>query len=74
MLCNWLKNLVPLPQLIRSKTKTRPSDRVRKKVENYAEIFGQIMQKESVDCVEKMPDYAEISKINQVVPSVFSNI
>ena len=40
----------------------RPSDRVQKKMENYVEIFV----KESGDYAEKMPDYAEISKINKL--------
>ena len=51
----------------------RPSDRVQKKMENYAEIFGNTLYyvEESVDYTEKMPDYAEISKINKVVPLAF---
>ena len=44
----------------------RPSDGVRKKMENYAE--------ESDDYAEKTPHYAEISKINKVVSLAFSNI
>ena len=53
----------------------RPSDRVqKKKKENYAEIFGQIIQKRVLIMRKKMPDYAEISKINKVVPSVISNV
>ena len=43
-----------------------PSDRVRKKMKNYAE--------ESVDYAEKTPDYAAISKINKAVPLAFSNV
>ena len=52
----------------------RPSDRVRKKMENYAEIFRQYFAEESDDYGEKTPDYAEISKINQVVFLAFSNV
>ena len=42
-------------------------------MENYAEIFGNTLYyvEESVDYTEKIPDYAEISKINKVVPLAF---
>ena len=52
----------------------RPSDRVQKKMENYAEFFRQYYAEESDNCAEKMPDYAEISKINKTVPFEFFNV
>ena len=36
--------------------------------------FRQYYTEESDDHAEKMPDYAEISKINKVVPLAFSNL
>ena len=50
----------------------RPSDRVRKKMENYAEIFDNIVWKKVTIMRKKTSDYAEISKINQAVPLAFS--
>ena len=52
----------------------RPSHRVRKKMENYAEHFGNIVRKKVMIKREKMPDYAEISKINKTVPLAFFNV
>ena len=40
---------------------------------NYVEIFGQYFAEESDHYAEKTPDYAEISKINKVVPLAFSS-
>ena len=37
-------------------------------MENYAEIFGRLCERESVDYAEKMPDYADISSFNTVFP------
>ena len=45
----------------------RPSDRVRKKMENYAQIFDNIVWKKVTIMQKKTSDYAEISKINQAV-------
>ena len=50
----------------------RPSDRVRKKMENYAQIFDNIVWKKVTIMQKKTSDYAEISKINQAVPLAFS--
>jgi len=38
----------------------RPSDRVQKKIKNYAGIFRHIMPEECVDYAENTLDYAEI--------------
>ena len=44
-------------------------------MENYAEIFGNIMRKKVMIMQKKhRPDYAEISKINRVVPLAFSSV
>ena len=45
-------------------TLIRPSDRVRKKNGKLCRNFWQYYVEESDDYAEKMPDYAEISKIN----------
>ena len=49
----------------------RPSDRVRKKMKNYAEIFGNIMWKKVTIIAEKTPEYAEISKLIKLFPWLF---
>ena len=51
----------------------RPSDRVRKKMENYAEIFGNIMQKK-VTIMQKRRQIMRKFLINKVVPLAFSNV
>ena len=51
----------------------RPSDRVRKKMENYAEIFGNIMQKK-VTIMQKRHQIMRKFLINKVVPLAFSNV
>ena len=43
-------------------------------MENYVDIFLHYYAEESDDYTEKTPDYAEISKINEVVSLAFSNI
>ena len=43
-------------------------------MENYAEIFSNIMRKKCDNYAEKTPDCAEISKINKVVSLAFSNV
>ena len=43
-------------------------------MENYVEIFWPYYAEESDNYAEKMPDYAEICKINEVVPLAFSNV
>ena len=43
-------------------------------MENYAEHFGNIVRKKVMIKREKMPDYAEISKINKTVPLAFFNV
>ena len=60
---------------LKSEGNNRPSDRVRKKMENYAEILGNIMRKK-VTIMRKRRQiiYAEICKINEVVPLAFSNV
>ena len=55
-------------------SKSRPSDRVRKKNGKLCGNFQQYYAEESGDYAEKTPDYAEISKINKVVPLSFSNV
>ena len=40
-------------------------------MENYAEIFSNIMRKKVTIMRKKTPEYAEISKINKVVPLAF---
>ena len=52
----------------------RPSDRVRKKIKNYVEIFRQYYAEESDDYAEKTPDYAEISKLIKLLTWRFSNV
>ena len=53
ILLRLLNTFQPLQNVI------RPSDTVRKKMENYA---------------ENTPDYAEISKVNKVAPLAFLNV
>ena len=43
-------------------------------MENYAEIFGNIVWKKVMIKHKKMPDYVEISKINKTVPLAFFNV
>ena len=53
----------------------RLSVRMRQKMENYAEIFGNILRKKvTIMRIEKTPDYAEICEINKVVPLAFCDI
>ena len=43
-------------------------------MENYADILGNIMQKKVTIMQKRHQIYAEISKINKIVPLAFSNI
>ena len=43
-------------------------------MENYAEIFGNIMRKKVAIMWEKTPDCAEFFKTNKVVPLAFSKV
>ena len=43
-------------------------------MENYVEIFGNIVWKKVTIMQKKTPDYAEISKLNKVLPLLFPNI
>ena len=53
----------------------RPSDRVQKIMENYAEIFGNnYYADESDSYVQNTLDYAKIYKIDKTVPLAFFNV
>ena len=52
----------------------RPSDRVRKKSENYAEIFGNIMRKKVTIMWKRRQIMRKFLQFNNVAPMAFSNI
>ena len=52
----------------------RPSDRVQKKMENYAKIFGNIMWKKVRIMQKRRQIMQKFLKLNKVVPLAFSNV
>ena len=52
----------------------RPSYRVRKKSENYAEIFGNIMRKKVTIMWKRRQIMRKFLQFNNVAPMAFSNI
>ena len=52
----------------------RPSDRVRKKSENYAEIFGNIMRKKVTIMWKRRQIMRKFLQFNNVAPMAFSSI
>ena len=53
---------------------SRLSDRVRKKMENHAEIFGNIIQKKVTIMQKSCQIMRKFLKLHQVVPLAFSNV
>ena len=52
----------------------RPSDRVRKKTENYAEIFGNIMRKKVTIMRKRRQIMRKFLQFNKVASMAFSNV
>ena len=52
----------------------RPSDRVRKKTENYAEIFGNIMRKKVTIMRKRRQIMRKFLQFNKNAPMAFSKV